>query len=196
MHVADSKAGEYTEYDSDPQVINHWVGFMQVLPAALAALGKWVNWHDLPDLNLILLNSILFLFTWSHSASKLPPLASFFYHLAPKLLVTSSSLCSPLLLILTPSFFIPFLPPIVSSPAFALLSGRGPVCKMPPLQRRTQLRGEMPRRVTRRQQFHLQIRQGQQRVSSVPRQLHPGVREGWRKEREICLKIHVSFEVL
>lgn len=78
---------------------------------------------------------------------------------------------------------------IVSSPSFlfpALLLGCGPMRKMPPLQRWPQLCGEMSRRVAGRQQLHLQICQSQQRVSPLPRQLHPGVRvEGYMK---ICLR--------
>lgn len=58
-------------------------------------------------------------------------------------------------------------------------SGPGPVCKMPALQRRTQLCGEVPWWVAGSQQFHLQIRQSQQWMSSLPCQLHPGVRAGW-----------------
>lgn len=100
---------------------------------------------------------------------------------------TSSSPLTPCL----PSLPLP--PILPSSPV--LLSGPGPMCEMSSLQRWTKLCGEMPRRAAGCQQFHLQVRQGQQRVSSVPRQLHPGVSGGLLRHGGVCLCIKMSVDL-
>lgn len=72
-----------------------------------------------------------------------------------------------------------------------LLSGSRPMCEMSSLQRWTELCGEMPRRAAGCQQFHLQVRQGQQRVSSMSCQLHPGVSAGLSRHR--CVSVYQNY---
>lgn len=80
-------------------------------------------------------------------------------------------------------------------PPLLLLSGPRPVCEMSSLQRWTELCGEMPRWAAGRQQFHLQVRQGQQRVSPMSHQLHPGVSGGLLRHRDVCLCIRISADL-
>lgn len=54
-------------------------------------------------------------------------------------------------------------------------SGTRTLCEMPSFQGRSKLCGEVSWWPARCQQLHFQVRRGQQRMSSLPRQLHPGV---------------------
>lgn len=58
---------------------------------------------------------------------------------------------------------------------FSLPTGPGALCEMPSFQGRSKLCGKVSRRPTRCQQLHLQVCRSQQRMSSLPCQLHPRV---------------------
>lgn len=216
MHFANFNRGaaEYTLGNSAQHIINHWMEFMWVLPATLAVVGSeqidmicqvWIRFCSIlfsPLIHFSLyLHSFLLFYPIPLSLTLFPPAGSLHlpdhHFILPFFLLFIYPL--PFLLILLPhppsltSLFIHRPPPSpkppshLALPCSALLSGPRPVCKMPPLQRWTQLRGKVPRWLAGGQQFHLQIRQGQQRVSSLPCQLHPGVREGWYIKMCFCI---------
>lgn len=108
--------------------------------------------------------------------------------LTPSILLIAIPRPPPLWLHSLPILLLLFLPSI-------LLSGPRPMCEMSSLQRWPELCGEMPRRAAGCQQFHLQVRQSQQRVSSMPRQLHPGVSGGLWRHRDVCLCIKISGDL-
>lgn len=112
------------------------------------------------------------------------------FHLANCFTLPSTSSSS-----LTPCPPPPPVPHTPSSPPPRPSSGPGPMCEMSSLQRWTELCGEMPRWAAGRQQFHLQVCQGQQRVSSMSRQLHPGVSGGLPCQGgvRLCIKISVAL---